>query len=318
MFKVDFDVEKSVTVARPPAEVFQAVADFGTWRRWSPWLSQEPSCPVTVEGDPGQVGHRQSWDGDFIGSGSIALATVEQGSRLDYELTFLKPWKSQSKAGFRLAPDGEGTKISWWMQGNLPVFMFFMKPMMTAFVGSDYSRGLSMLKELLETGDVATATDVSGVVQRPALPYVGRRRSCSLADIGPAMEEDFTILQGLVQEAKLPQPKEHFSIYHTFDMVKDRCEYTSGFVLDGPLAVVDGLVEGLVSGHLPEHRALQVVHRGPYRHLGNAWSAAMGCSRSKHKLNKAVPMYEVYRNTPQAVAENELVTEVYVPVKPAR
>ncbi len=45
------------------------------------------------------------------------------------------------------------------------------------------------------------------------------------------------------------------------------------------------------------------------------WSAAMGCSRSKHKLNKALPMYEVYSNDPHDVAEEELQVEIYVPVK---
>ena len=36
------------------------------------------------------------------------------------------------------------------MEGTLPIFLFFMKKKMSAMVGSDYERGLAMLKELLE------------------------------------------------------------------------------------------------------------------------------------------------------------------------
>lgn len=56
-------------------------------------------------------------------------------------------------------------------------------------------------------------------------------------------------------------------------------------------------------------------HQGPYHHIGNAWSAAMGCARAEHKINKAVPIYEIYQNNPHEVVENDLQVEIYVPVK---
>ena len=125
------------------------------------------------------------------------------------------------------------------------------------------------------------------------------------------MKEDFAELGKMLESSRLPAPNQVFSIYHSYDLVKGRCEYTSGFLYESRPEVSDGLV----TGQLPDHKALRVDHQGPYRHLGNAWSAAMACSRSEHKTNKAVPMYEIYPNNPHEVAEDEVRVEVYVPVK---
>lgn len=311
MFSIPFELEKSATIDMSPEDVFAAVSSFKTWPNWSPWLCQEPSCPVTVEGKPGEVGHSQAWDGTFIGSGTMRLTAQEPNKSLDYDLEFLKPWKSKSQAGFRFVPKGESTEVTWWMKGSLPIFLFFMKKMMTAMVGSDYSRGLSMLKELIETGSVPSKTDVKGVVDGSGFHYVGKRRACSVSDVGPAMEEDFTALRGLLDSSKLPEPDHIFSIYHKYNMVKGTCEYTSGLAYKEK-PKVNGDLE---TGQLPSHKALRVDHEGPYRHLGNAWSAAMGCARAKHKVDKTIPMYEIYSNNPHETPEEEHKVEIHVPVK---
>ncbi len=311
MFSIGFDVTESVTVDKEVSEVYKSLQNFDEWPRWSPWLCQEPDCPVTVEGAPGSTDHKQGWNGDFIGSGSMQIKSASENEKLDYDLNFIKPWKAHADVGFKLSPEGAGTRIEWWMNGNLPFFLFFMKNKMKAFVGSDYKRGLKMLKEYLENGNVPTATAVEGVVERPSAHYVGKRRSSAMADIGDAMSADLTELSKMADDGRLPKPGGVFSVYHSFDMVKGTTEYTTGFTYESaPEAPAD-----LETGELPAHKALLVKHTGPYRHVGNAWAAAMGATRVHHKVNKGVDPYEVYSNDPHAVAEAEIETEVYIPVK---
>ena len=150
MLSISFTVSRSTVIERPAEAVFAVVSDFNTWRSWSPWLSQEPECPVEIAGSPGETGHKQSWDGKKIGSGHIELAEIEPNRRLGYELFFLKPWKSHSKAAFTFEPDGQATTVTWSMQGTLPIFMFFMRGKMSRMVGSDYERGLAMLRDVME------------------------------------------------------------------------------------------------------------------------------------------------------------------------
>ena len=61
-------------------------------------------------------------------------------------------------------------------------------------VGSDYERGLAMLKEYIETGQVNTQVTVHGLVERPGFFYAGLKRTCGLKEVGPAMAEDFQFL----------------------------------------------------------------------------------------------------------------------------
>ena len=183
--------------------------------------------------------------------------------------------------------------------------------MMSAMVGGDYTRGLGMLKEYLETGGVASGVDVRTAADRSGFHYVGARRSSRIADIGPAMEEALTALGRLKDSGALPAPDRILSLYHKWDLVGGTCDYTTAFAYASPQAAP----EGLETVSVPAHRALQVAHRGAYRHLGNAWAAAMGCARGKHRINKALPMYEVYLNSPREVDEGELEVEIHVPVK---
>ncbi len=311
MFSIGFKVDQSTIIEKDVSEVYSSIADFKQWPVWSPWLCQEPACDYSVDGEPGTVGHKQNWNGTFIGSGSMQLASATENESLDYQLNFIKPWKSKAQVGFKLSPEGNGTRVTWWMDGNLPFFLFFMKNKMQGFVGGDYRRGLSMLKEHLENGEVPTAVSVEGSVDRPGFHYFGKRNSCSISEIGEAMRADLTGLSKMVDDLTLAKPVNILTLYHDFDMGKGICEYTTGFAYDSAQQPRDGYA----TGELPSHKALLVKHTGPYRHVGNAWAAAMGCARANHKINGSLPMYEIYANDPHAVAENEIETEVYVPIK---
>ncbi len=314
MFSLGFKVEKSIVIAKAVGDVFATVADFNTWRSWSPWLCQEPESRLEILGSPGSIGHQQAWAGQRIGSGAMQITELDLDNRLGYELNFIKPWKSKSRVAFDFSEARDGTQVTWHMSGTVPIFLFFMRPMMTAMVGSDYERGLTMLKEFIETGQVNAQTEVLGLVERPGFFYMGLKRSCGLNDVGQAMAEDFKFLGQQLDSENLISPDFSFSFYHTYDLVKQACEYTAGY---GYLIEPTGQdLERLIKGQVPPHQAIKVSHLGPYIHLGNAWSTAMSCRRSlKVKANKVVPMYEVYISMPGEVDAAEIETEIFLPTR---
>jgi len=314
MFSVKFDVQRSLTIKKPVERVFATVADFKTWRNWSPWLCQEPGCPVDIEGAPGRPGHSQRWDGNQIGSGSMTLNHVEKNQQLDYDLKFFKPWKSQATAAFSFREVPEGTRVTWFMEGTVPVFLFFMKKMMIAMISSDYDRGLSMLAELLESGTVRSSVEVNTVLDRQPFWYMGQRKNCSLDEVGPSMEAVFCDLQEKTESGALPEPDFELSFYHSYDFVRGNCEYTSCHGYHKRPEIPPPA--GYVIGEIGPHRALNVNHTGSYRHLGNAWSALIGCQRSrKLKPLKTASMYEIYENMPGETPDKDLKTQLYFPVK---
>jgi effector-binding domain-containing protein len=287
------------------------VSDFKKWNGWSPWTIAEPDCPVTITGKVGQIGHQMSWDGKIIGSGKNTLIDVSE-KQLVYDLEFLKPYKSKAITKFIFSSTKKGIKVTWTMDSSMPFFMFFMIPMMKAWIGMDYDRGLRMLKAVAEKGKVTATTTNKGVVNVAGFSYVGLKRTAAMDEVGPAMQKDFDkIIQDVV--VKNGKSAQHWiALYPKFDMVKGTMSYIAA-VSDENLNEVD-LGSEYVRGSVKDGKALEIFHQGSYEFLGNAWSMGMMFLRAKKMKQRPVP-YEYYWNSPKEVKPEKLKTSVFFPLR---
>ncbi len=300
-------IDKSIFINKSPQEVFTKLNDFDHWSPWSPWLIMEPGVKVDVAEDK----KFYEWNGDIVGSGNMKITNEKENESIDYDLNFLKPWKSYAKVGFKLKPEGEGTHVTWSMDSSMPFFMFFMKKMMTAFIGMDYERGLKMLKDYVEDGEVHSKLDFKGINPYDGCTYVGVKTSCSIDAMADKMKEDFGKLMNDVDHELVTGPA--FSIYHKWDVVKQQTEYTAAVPVKSVPANLPG---GTISGTVPKTKVHSIEHTGPYPHIGNAWSAQYSLHRAKKfKSNKKIMPFEVYISNPMEVPENELKTVIHFPVK---
>jgi effector-binding domain-containing protein len=135
-----------------------------------------------------------------------------------------------------------------------------------------------------------------------------------MEEIGPKMEADFMRLNLDLEKGSLPQPAFLFSSYRKFDFLTRDVDYVSGFGFKAnPNLDITSKYE---TGDIPAHNAIKVTHTGAYKYVGNAWSTAMGAQMAlKKRLNKAVPMYEIYESDPHEIEEKDLITSIYVPIK---
>lgn len=315
MFSIPFELDRTIVINKPVASVFDVLGDFNDWDKWSPWIIQEPTCPIKVEGNKGELGHKQSWNGERIGSGTIEIINKEADKSIEFDLHFISPWKSHSKTQFQFETitDGEGndaTKVTWAMQGTLPFFMFFMKKMMSVYVGGDYERGLKMAKEFIETGVVTSKVDITGVVHKDGFYYAGC--ACTFAAnkvseaVGPAFEK--------LHAMDIPQPDFVATIVNEFDLVKNQGDMIAAF---GYKQRPDfTLPLGMVEGEQPPHKACEVIHTGSYYHIPNGWVTLINYMRfAKLKNNKKAKDYEVYLNSPIETAPKDLKTMMVTPIK---
>ena len=302
-------INKSTVIDAPVDKVYNTLNNFNNWSPWSPWLIQEPEAKVKVAGDSKSY----SWEGNRIGTGNMKVTSEKANESIDYDLNFLKPWKSSAKVRFEMKPKGEGTEVTWLMDSSLPVFMFWMKKMMVAYVGMDYERGLAMLKDYVEDGTVHSRLDFDGSSTFPGCTYIGIKTDCTKETIGTQMESDFGKIWDFIGSNKDLIAGNPFSIYHAWDMVKDKISYTSGVPVK---SIPDNLPDGFVTGEIPKTQVYTVKHTGPYAHLGNAWSTLYSMQRSKSfKMNKKIHPFETYANNPGEVPDNELITEVHFAIK---
>jgi effector-binding domain-containing protein len=302
-------VNKSIVVAVSPDKAYETIRDFHQWNRWSPWVICEPDCQMTYADN----GKSYAWDGKIIGSGSVEIAEEQPSEAIHFRLTFLKPWKSKATFSFLFQPEGDGVRVTWTMDSSLPSFLFFMKGMMTAMIGMDYDRGLRMLKDYLETGNVHSKLEYPGQADFEGFQYVGIRAQCSMTQIGDQMKADFERLAQWFKDSNLEIAEKPFAVYHRFHLSKGTTEFTTGYPVK---AVPENLPECFVSAELAACPVYRVKHTGPYHHLGNAWSSGMMRAQAKvFRQNKKIPAFEIYESDPSTTKEEDTVTMIHFPIK---
>ena len=301
-------VARNININAPVDKVHEVISNFNHWQPWSPWLIAEPEAEVKIAED----GKSYSWEGNRVGSGEMEIAN-ETDTHIDYNLTFLKPWKSKAKVTFNLKSSAESTDVEWTMDSKWPFFLFFMKKQTEAFIGMDYDRGLKMLKEYVEDGEIQSKLEFLGNQDYAGCNYVGITTTTPFAKVGESMENDFNTLYEWSQANNVEIVGEPFSQYHKFDVVKGIVNYTSAI----PVKDMDTVVpNGAKRGSLPKLNMHTVRHHGSYEHLGNAWSTVMMQQRAKEfKALKKIHPIEFYKNDPADTAPKDLITDVSFAVK---
>ena len=155
-----YRVERSARMGASSEAVFAQINDFHNWPAWSPWGKLDPAMKTTFEGPASGVGALYSWTGNNkVGEGSMKITGSTPSSQVVMDLEFLKPFKDSSITTFSLAQEGDGTRVSWAVEGH----MNFMSKAMCVFtsmdkmLGGDFERGLVSLKGVAESTSAAPA-----------------------------------------------------------------------------------------------------------------------------------------------------------------
>lgn len=306
------NVQSSIEIAAGIDDVRSTLCDFNTWPAWSPWLYTEPEATVTYTGEPGQAGHSYEWRGNKVGAGGMRLLTSDDRV-VTCDLNFLKPFKSQADVSFELEPKAPSlTGVTWKMDSKLPFFLFFFKDTMSGMIRSDYHRGLLMLKDYIEKGEILSSPSTMDTVEREAAFYIGNPGEAAMGELSTVFEERFSALFAAASEASIEITGAPMCFYKRMDIKQGRC----GFIVALPTAQRHAISAPMVSQQRPACKALRIVHTGAYRHLGNAWATLMGEARAKKlKPNKRQPPFEIYLNDPDTTDETELITEIYLPLR---
>jgi len=148
-------VERSATIAAPPERVFNKVQDFHAWEAWSPWAKMDPAMKTTYSGAPAGTGAVYDWSGnDDVGTGRMTIVETKPAQDIHIKLEFFKPWEALTKTRFQFQPEGNGTKVTWRMDGTNTFMSKAMSLVMNMdeMIGKDFERGLAELKAQSEKG----------------------------------------------------------------------------------------------------------------------------------------------------------------------
>lgn len=155
-----FRVERSATVAAPPAAVFAHVNDFHAWGAWSPWEKIDPGMQRTFGGAPAGAGSTYAWSGNHeIGKGRMTIERSDPPRLVAIRLEFFEPMAATNAATFTFVPVPAGTQVTWAMEGENSFVGKAVSLVMDvdAMVGDHFERGLATLKGIVETEAQAKA-----------------------------------------------------------------------------------------------------------------------------------------------------------------
>ena len=150
----DFSVQRSTTIAAPPATVFGLVNDFHQWEKWSPWAKLDPAMKTTFEGSESGAGAIYTWVGNSdVGEGKMTILESRAPEQVGIELEFIKPMAATNTSEFSFKPEGDGTTVTWTMAGknNFIGKAFCLFVDMDAMVGADFEKGLASMKAAAES-----------------------------------------------------------------------------------------------------------------------------------------------------------------------
>lgn len=169
----NYSISNTVEINRPADLVFQQVANFNHWDKWSPWREMEPTAKISIEGAAATEGHKMSWEGEKLGSGSATLVAVAENEALVYSNHFVKPMEASAKDYWRFETMGDKTKVTWTSTGGLKFpFGRLFGLIIDNAVSKPEKKGLENLKTVCEAMPLPTSPAVidSAAIVNPVAP----------------------------------------------------------------------------------------------------------------------------------------------------
>ena len=153
--KKEYKVSREVLVNEPKETVFEYLKLLKNQNNFSVWAQIDPNMKKTFTGTDGTVGFVSAWESDNknVGKGEQEILNIDITGKIDYEIIFIKPFKSVSYATMSTVfVDEDQTKVKWVFTGKMkyPMNLMLLFMNMEKSIGNDLQNGLNNLKIILE------------------------------------------------------------------------------------------------------------------------------------------------------------------------
>ena len=141
-------VERTITIARQPADVFRFVADVRNDPTWHTDVLEVRSSSDVVE--LGTVFHVKVKPSMGVSEGTMTVSRLEPGELVEFRgrMGRMEPTVTNI-----CEPEKEGTRVTRRVEIEPPGVMRAMTPLMKRMIGKSNEGFLANLKRLLETSD---------------------------------------------------------------------------------------------------------------------------------------------------------------------
>ena len=148
-----FRVQRSASIKAAPEKIFPLIDDLHRFNTWNPFAQQDPNLKGSYSGAASGKSAAYTFAGNGnVGKGTIEIIDSAPASRVTMTLHMLAPFETRNTVQFLLEPQGDGTRVTWAMQGSVPYFAKIIHLFidMDRMVGSEFDAGLASLKAIAE------------------------------------------------------------------------------------------------------------------------------------------------------------------------
>jgi effector-binding domain-containing protein len=316
-------VERTVSIAAAPGDVYEIVNDLRRFNEWSPWFEKDPKAKYTYSGTPTGVGSRLEWESQVssVGSGSQEIIESVPDQKVRTRLNFGASGDTQAEV--RIAPEGAGSRVTWALDasfGRNLVGRYFGLAM-NSMVGPDYEAGLGKLKALAESALPPPADDAFDIREVDLTPrdiaYVEGASSLDPSAIANALAAAYAQVDAFMHINALTQKGAPLAINRFYD--ESGWGFQAGIPVEGMTDKSRGAVTttSIVKlGRTYAGHALKGVHIGDHATLPDAYRALEDYMVAKG-FDSNGPSWEEYVSDPVTTPPEKRQTDVFLPVKPA-
>ena len=308
-------VEVRTTISAHPATVFALLNDLERTSLWDPLTDTDPNAKIVYSGPRRGVGATMTWDGSIIGTG---MQVITESRPFEYVATTINPGaEGESRSWFDVAASNAGTGVAWTFETDYGYNLVgrFIALLIDDVIRRDHEQSLAKLKDLAQSLPDADFSDVEIehiVVEAVTIAYLPTTAIPEPTAISEAMGDSYFEILSFIDAHDLYEAGAPISITRSFDggkLLFDAAIPVRGIGEDTPR---DG--SGVRIGETYAGPVIRVKHVGPYRDLGlthrkiAAYLAALG-------IGRAGAAWESYVSDPTKVAEGDLLTYVYYPIR---
>jgi effector-binding domain-containing protein len=310
-------LERSVVIDAPPCVVFAKVVGFRSFNDWSPFVAVMPEAEYEFSGPDFGIGATMTWTvaepKPEAGSQTIVASTPYE--RVDVELDLGAQGLAQST--YLVQPEGDGTRLTWAFDTDygLDILGRYFGLILERQLGPLYAQGLANLKRIAEDLPKIDWSDIEidiTTVPSRTIAYTTGSSGREPADVAAALGAAYGRVAVYVTANGLQLDGQPIAITNYWD--ERGYGFDAGIPVSGTPTRGAGPDSPVRMGETYGGRVVRAVNVGPYTGLQETY-AKVGAFMEVHELVPNGRSWDLYVSDPGNTPEDELITEVYFPVK---
>jgi len=153
--KSEWQIAEEIKIQRPSQDVWDYIRYLKNSEQYNKWVMTDPGMQKKYTGTDGSIGFIYSWDSKqkSVGKGDQEIIHLLEGSKIDYQIRFKKPFDATSYSALILTRiSDKQTNVCWTFKSRNN---FMMKVLHLAFnlkkvLKNDLQSSLQNLKAILE------------------------------------------------------------------------------------------------------------------------------------------------------------------------